>query len=252
MEKKIDDGGCVEREDRSSQVGIGDRGDGEERSVVVICWRPGSTKTKTKGWGEGIEGPWDFRAFEVSKLGLRTLGLSGLELVRTGDDKREKGNESNVVRRKFDINKVPSEEQWITTTIGGNEEESATTIGISKATNGGGGGPPMKKIRLSVDQSRLLEESFQQNYRLNPKMKQELAGKLMLKPRQVEVWFQNRRARNKLKQTEIKYEYLKRCFESLAEQNKKLHKELEELTTTRVGSSTMFSPVVASPSHHPS
>ncbi|KVH97656.1 hypothetical protein Ccrd_000243 [Cynara cardunculus var. scolymus] len=147
----------------------------------------------------------------------------------SGDDKREKGNESNVVRRKFDINKVPSEEQWITTTIGGNEEESATTIGISKATNGGGGGPPMKKIRLSVDQSRLLEESFQQNYRLNPKMKQELAGKLMLKPRQVE-----------------------RCFESLAEQNKKLHKELEELTTTRVGSSTMFSPVVASPSHHPS
>ncbi|XP_022852402.1 homeobox-leucine zipper protein ATHB-17-like [Olea europaea var. sylvestris] len=54
---------------------------------------------------------------------------------------------------------------------------------------------PRKKLRLTKDQSRVLEESFRQNHTLNPKQKEGLAEQLKLKPRQVEVWFQNRRAR---------------------------------------------------------
>ncbi|KAE8655836.1 Homeobox-leucine zipper protein HAT22 [Hibiscus syriacus] len=52
-----------------------------------------------------------------------------------------------------------------------------------------------KKLRLSKQQSALLEESFKQHSTLNPKQKQALAWELNMKPRQVEVWFQNRRAR---------------------------------------------------------
>ncbi|KAK7243503.1 hypothetical protein RIF29_38302 [Crotalaria pallida] len=91
------------------------------------------------------------------------------------------------------------------------------------------GGSTRKKLRLSKDQSAFLEESFKEHSTLNPKQKLALAKQLNLRPRQVEVWFQNRRARTKLKQTEVDCEYLKRCCETLTEENRRLHKELQEL-----------------------
>lgn len=86
-----------------------------------------------------------------------------------------------------------------------------------------------KKLRLSKEQSAFLEESFKEHHTLNPKQKHALAKQLNLRPRQVEVWFQNRRARTKLKQTEVDCEYLKRCCEALTEENKRLQKEVQEL-----------------------
>ncbi|KAK8475324.1 hypothetical protein V6N13_131250 [Hibiscus sabdariffa] len=90
-------------------------------------------------------------------------------------------------------------------------------------------GSTRKKLRLSKEQSAFLEESFKEHNTLNPKQKLALAKQLNLRPRQVEVWFQNRRARTKLKQTEVDCEYLKRCCETLTEENKRLQKELQEL-----------------------
>ncbi|CAN0908428.1 Homeobox-leucine zipper protein HAT1 [Linum grandiflorum] len=52
-----------------------------------------------------------------------------------------------------------------------------------------------KKLRLSKDQSAVLEDNFKEHHTLNPKQKSALAKQLGLRPRQVEVWFQNRRAR---------------------------------------------------------
>ncbi|XP_075635443.1 homeobox-leucine zipper protein HOX3-like [Castanea sativa] len=134
--------------------------------------------------------------------------------------------------RDLDINQVPSigaEEDWITMNMDDEEESS-------------NGGPPRKKLRLTKEQSRLLEESFRQNHTLNPKQKEALAMQLKLRPRQVEVWFQNRRARSKLKQTEMECEYLKRWFGSLTEQNRRLQREVEELRAMKVGPPTVISP----------
>eukprot|EP01018_Ginkgo_biloba_P006682 Gb_03793 [translate_table: standard] len=97
-------------------------------------------------------------------------------------------------------------------------------------------GGTRKKLRLSKEQSALLEESFKENSTLNPKQKQALAKQLNLRPRQVEVWFQNRRARTKLKQTEVDCEFLKRCCESLTDENRRLHKELQELRALKLAS----------------
>lgn len=60
--------------------------------------------------------------------------------------------------RELDINQVPSsEEEWMTME---DEEESSN--------NNINGGPPRKKLRLTKEQSRLLEHSFTQNHTLNP------------------------------------------------------------------------------------
>ncbi|KAJ1439852.1 Leucine zipper, homeobox-associated [Sesbania bispinosa] len=92
-----------------------------------------------------------------------------------------------------------------------------------------------KKLRLTKEQQAMLENSFQLHNTINPAQKRALAEQLNLKHRQVEVWFQNRRARTKLKQTEVDCEFLKKCCEKLSEENLRLKKELQELRALKVG-----------------
>ncbi|CAL0320303.1 unnamed protein product [Lupinus luteus] len=91
-----------------------------------------------------------------------------------------------------------------------------------------------KKLRLTKEQSALLEESFTLHITLSPAQKQALADKLNLRHRQVEVWFQNRRARTKLKQRVVDCEFLKKCCEKLTHENFRLKKELQELRGVKV------------------
>ncbi|XP_059285031.1 homeobox-leucine zipper protein HAT14-like [Lycium ferocissimum] len=95
-----------------------------------------------------------------------------------------------------------------------------------------------KKLRLTKEQSTLLEDSFKRHATLAMGQKQELAAKLKLKPRQVEVWFQNRRARTKLKQTEVDCEFLKKWCQSLNDENNRLKKELQELRSIKIDQRT--------------
>ncbi|KAE8690866.1 Homeobox-leucine zipper protein HOX3 [Hibiscus syriacus] len=144
------------------------------------------------------------------------------------------GDRGGSMVRDFDINQTPGgEDEWITASME-DEEESCNT--------NGGAAAPRKKLRLAKEQSRLLEESFRHNHTLNPKQKEALALQLKLRPRQVEVWFQNRRARSKLKQNEMECEYLKRWFGSLTEQNRRLQREVEELRAMKVVPPTVISP----------
>ncbi|RRT44216.1 hypothetical protein B296_00031077, partial [Ensete ventricosum] len=155
----------------------------------------------------------------------------------------------------------------------GAEVERVSSRGSDEEENSSG----RKKLRLTREQSALLEDRFKEHTTLNPvssssssssssfchqKQKQALAKDLKLRPRQVEVWFQNRRARcvtslhanlffnfillhpwknnrlsiipvfdcrTKLKQTEVDCEFLKKCYEVLTNENQRLQKELQEL-----------------------
>lgn len=88
---------------------------------------------------------------------------------------------------------------------------------------------PEKKRRLTVDQVRFLEKSFETENKLEPERKVQLAKDLGLQPRQVAIWFQNRRARWKTKQLEKDYEALQSSYGSLKVDYENLLKEKDSL-----------------------
>lgn len=107
---------------------------------------------------------------------------------------------------------------------------------------GGGGGGGEKKRRLSVDQVKALEKNFEIENKLEPERKVRLATELGLQPRQVAVWFQNRRARWKTKQLErdygtlkARYESLEVSYEDLKDEKNELLKKVEELKSKLKG-----------------
>lgn len=83
-----------------------------------------------------------------------------------------------------------------------------------------------KKKRLSSDQLESLERSFQEEIKLDPDRKMKLSRDLGLQPRQIAVWFQNRRARWKAKQLERLYDALKQEYDSVSKEKQKLQDEV--------------------------
>ncbi|XP_062219375.1 homeobox-leucine zipper protein HOX7-like isoform X2 [Phragmites australis] len=148
---------------------------------------------------------------------------------------------SEVCRRGFDVNNVPVDGDVVNarslSTSSLQVEVPLRQAGDLEAAeddeSGGVGGGVRKKLKLSKEQSMFLEDSFKEHSTLSPKQKSDLAKRLHLRPRQVEVWFQNRRARTKLKQTELDCEYLKRWCETLTKENRRLQREVAELRAYR-------------------
>ncbi|XP_044481092.1 homeobox-leucine zipper protein ATHB-13-like [Mangifera indica] len=98
-----------------------------------------------------------------------------------------------------------------------------------------------KKRRLNMEQVKTLEKNFELGNKLEPERKMQLARALGLQPRQIAIWFQNRRARWKTKQLEKDYDLLKRQYEAikadndaLQAQNQKLHAEILALKSREV------------------
>ena len=83
-----------------------------------------------------------------------------------------------------------------------------------------------KKKRLTTDQLESLERSFQEDIKLDPDRKMKLSRDLGLQPRQIAVWFQNRRARWKAKQLERLYDALKQEFDAMSKEKQKLQEEV--------------------------
>ncbi|CAA6660877.1 unnamed protein product [Spirodela intermedia] len=88
---------------------------------------------------------------------------------------------------------------------------------------------PEKKRRLRTDQVQSLERSFETENKLEPERKLQLARELGLQPRQVAIWFQNRRARWKTKQLEKDYEVLQSSYSALRADYEAMAKEKEKL-----------------------
>lgn len=85
------------------------------------------------------------------------------------------------------------------------------------------------KRRFSDEQVRSLETIFASETKLEPKKKVQVARELGLQPRQVAIWFQNKRARWKSKQIEKNYRVLKANYDNLKARFETTRKEKEAL-----------------------
>ncbi|GMI96621.1 homeobox 51, LATE MERISTEM IDENTITY1 [Hibiscus trionum] len=86
-----------------------------------------------------------------------------------------------------------------------------------------------KKKPLTSDQLDSLERSFQEEIKLDPDRKMKLSRELGLQPRQIAVWFQNRRARWKTKELERLYDTLKHDYDVVSREKQKLQDEVMKL-----------------------
>lgn len=124
---------------------------------------------------------------------------------------------------------------------------------------------PEKKRRLTVEQVQFLEKSFDAENKLEPERKMQLAKELSLQPRQIAIWFQNRRARWKNKNLEKDYDTLKSNYDnlkvdygSLLIEKEKLQAEVRQLSDklllsdngkdpSNCGSEKLFEPLPKAP-----
>ncbi|KAL9458243.1 hypothetical protein AB3S75_007164 [Citrus x aurantiifolia] len=84
----------------------------------------------------------------------------------------------------------------------------------------------LSRKRLTQDQVRLLETSFNANQKLQVDRKLELARRLGLPPRQIAVWYQNRRAREKIHTIELDYKTIRQELDNVLAENRKLEQEV--------------------------
>jgi len=90
---------------------------------------------------------------------------------------------------------------------------------------GGKKGAGMMKKRFSEEQIKSLESMFATQTKLEPRQKLQLARDLSLQPRQVAIWFQNKRARWKSKQLERQYAALRDDYDALLASYDQLKKD---------------------------
>lgn len=86
-----------------------------------------------------------------------------------------------------------------------------------------------KGKRLTEDQVRLLEKSFTSDKKLDPERKLQLAVELGVPPRQVAIWYQNKRARWKTQTLELEYNTLQVKLDSAMAEKRELERDVERL-----------------------
>ncbi|XP_073128306.1 homeobox-leucine zipper protein ATHB-52 [Henckelia pumila] len=85
------------------------------------------------------------------------------------------------------------------------------------------------KKRLNQQQVQLLESSFDASKKLDPERKFQLARELGVPPRQIAIWYQNKRARWKSQSLELDYSSLEFRLQAALAENKQLEKQVSNL-----------------------
>ena len=133
---------------------------------------------------------------------------------------------------------LPAQQQQLCAPMMGMDMEMEMEEQLCFVGRGGGGRGAERKRRFTEEQIRSLESMFHAHHaKLEPREKAELARELGLQPRQVAIWFQNKRARWRSKQLEhdfaalrADYDALHSRVESLKQEKLALAAQLHELS----------------------
>nr|CAB3501777.1 unnamed protein product [Digitaria exilis] len=108
-----------------------------------------------------------------------------------------------------------AEEEALTARTTEHDEAELDDVDDDDASRPSACGLGEKKRRLALEQVRALERCFETDNKLDPDRKARIARDLALQPRQVAVWFQNRRARWKTKALERDFAALRARHDAL-------------------------------------
>ncbi|CAN6235779.1 unnamed protein product [Urochloa humidicola] len=132
---------------------------------------------------------------------------------------------------------LPVQQQQLVSAPMVDEQQASSFLAAARGGGSGlGGGAAAgrgeRKRRFTDEQIRSLESMFHAHQaKLEPREKAELARELGLQPRQVAIWFQNKRARWRSKQLEHDYAALRAEFDALHARVESLKHEKLALTT---------------------
>ena len=91
---------------------------------------------------------------------MRDLDINQVPISVGGDDFNN--NNNNYNNNHHDHQDQDHDQEWMMISTASMELDEEEISNIN------GSGPPRKKLRLTKEQSRLLEESFRQHHTLNP------------------------------------------------------------------------------------
>jgi len=146
---------------------------------------------------------------EMEKHALILASMSGLGIPENHHDSTSISSSSTskilLPEQQSDsqtlIDEVSLEED--PTTSSSSAEDSPTSIKEDDAKH-----DTKKRIRTTPDQLRLLEKTYEQEKIPSQSLREELAQKLGMTPRRVQVWFQNKRAKERRLRKTLKPPYI--------------------------------------------
>jgi len=172
-----------------------------------------STTPKKRKWEDLASALNEKHEMEKHALILASMcTLPGIEEVPEGVTNSEGGNSGvdlsvNASPDIISAQSSPSDRSVIAADDGSDEEQSSTSSepsDDSEKPSKKHKGDTKKRIRTTPDQLRLLEKTYEREKIPSQGLREELAVKLGMTPRRVQVWFQNKRAKERRMKKSLK------------------------------------------------
>nr|XP_034586512.1 homeobox-leucine zipper protein HOX3-like [Setaria viridis] len=169
--------------------------------------------------------------------------LSGLELAVAAADGN--GSNDNGKNATMEI-ALPDTTSNHPVHSGDGEMQQMDGVGVEEEGGGGSSSQGRNYVRLTREQTDVLEEAFQENQNPETKTKKELAGRINVSLQKVHVWFQTRRARfNQMKRGEEHKEEVISLTNKVSSLNEQLSSQIKTIISLNEQASSQTKTIIS-------